>query len=76
MACGLLETENCNVAIATTGIAGPLSDKTDKPVGLCYIAIGFNKEIEIYKYYLKGNRQEITQTAINAAIFLTLKKIK
>ena len=76
MACGLLETNNCNVAIATTGIAGPNSDNTNKPKGLCFIAIGYNKEIEIYKYFLKGDREEVTKTAINAAMFLTLKKIK
>ena len=75
MACGLLETNNCDIALATTGIAGPMSEG-DKPKGLCFIAVGYNKEIEIFKYYLKGDRQEITMTAINAAMFLAIKKIK
>ena len=34
MALGLLETGDCDVALATTGLAGPQSDKTGKPVGV------------------------------------------
>ena len=37
MALGLLKTGNCDIAVATTGIAGPKSDDTKKPVGLCYM---------------------------------------
>ncbi|MGN1234596.1 MAG: CinA family protein, partial [Christensenellaceae bacterium] len=45
MALGLINTGRCDLAIATTGIAGPNSDKTNKPVGLCYIAIGLREKI-------------------------------
>lgn len=76
MAEGLLQSGGCNVSIATTGIAGPKSDNTRKPVGLNYIAIGCSESIKVYKFNLKGNRKSITETAINTALFLAYKTIK
>ncbi|MDE7082644.1 MAG: nicotinamide-nucleotide amidohydrolase family protein [Clostridia bacterium] len=76
MAYGLMATGNCNLSIATTGIAGPNSDNTKKPVGLIYIAVGNEEHISVYEYNLKGSRQVITETAINIALFLAFKKLK
>ena len=76
MAYGLLATGNCNLSIATTGIAGPKSDGTKKPVGLIYIAVGNEEHMSDYEYNLKGSRQSITETAINIALFLAFKKLK
>lgn len=76
MAVGLLKTGECDVAVSTTGIAGPNSDNTSKPVGLCYIAVGMKDGVHTYKYNLSGNREEITETAKNTALFLTIKKLK
>lgn len=76
MAEGLLKTGNCDIAIATTGIAGPKSDMTAKPVGLIYIGVGTAESVSVYKYELKGNREQITETAVNLALFLAFKKIK
>lgn len=76
MALGLLMTGDCDVAVATTGIAGPYSDNSSKPVGLNYIAIGTRQGIHVYKYELKGNREEITETAKNKALFLIIKTLK
>lgn len=76
MAKGLLLGGNCDIAIATTGIAGPKSDDTDKPVGLCYIAVGMKNGVHTYKLNLSGNREEITETAKNTALFLAIKKLK
>jgi len=76
MAAGLLMSGNCDVAIATTGIAGPKSDDTLKPVGLNYIAVGMKDGVHTYRYVLKGDREEITETAKNTALFLAIKKLK
>ena len=73
---GLLSDGNCDIAIATTGIAGPKSDNSAKPVGLCYIAVGTEENIAVYEYKLKGSRDTITNTAINLALFLTCKTLK
>ncbi len=76
MAAGLLKNGDCDLAISTTGIAGPKSDDTDKPVGLCYIGIGMNSGVHTYKLNLSGSREEITETAKNTALFLAIKKLK
>ncbi len=39
MAKGVRQTANADIGLSITGIAGPDNDGTDKPVGLCYIAI-------------------------------------
>ena len=76
MAAGLLRSGNCDIAVATTGIAGPKSDDTKKPVGLCYIAVGMKNGVHTYKLNLSGSREEITETAKNTALFLAIKKLK
>ena len=75
MAVGLLK-EGADIAVSTTGIAGPKSDDTDKPVGLCYIAVGMKDGVHTYRYKLSGTREEITETAKNTALFLAIKKLK
>lgn len=76
MAEGLLNSGNCDMCIATTGIAGPKSDNTLKPVGLIYIAVGIHDTVSVFKYNLKGDRDNITNTAINLALFLAYKTLK
>lgn len=76
MAAGLLNTANCDVAIATTGLAGPDTDTSGKPVGLCYIAVGMRDGVHTYRFNLKGDRETVTETAKNAALFLAVKTLK
>lgn len=76
MAAGLIASGNCSVSLATTGIAGPASGNTNKPVGLCYIAVGTRETVFVYKYIFKGSREDITRRAINQALFLLYKQIR
>ncbi len=76
MAAGLLLQGDCDIAISTTGIAGPKSDDSLKPVGLCYIGVGMKDGVHTYRYNFTGNREEITETAKNTALFLAIKKLK
>lgn len=76
MAEGLIARGHCDVAVATTGIAGPASDNTRKPVGLLYIAVAVKEKVSVFKYNLGGDRENITQTAINLALYLAFKTIK
>ena len=75
MAAGLLKQGHCDVAIATTGIAGPDADGTNKPVGLCYIAVGTREKVRVFRFRLSGDRETVTRTAINLALFLAYKEI-
>lgn len=76
MAEGLKKNSHCDVCIATTGIAGPASDSTSKPVGLVYIAVVVGEDFSVFEYNLSGNRENITNTAINLALFHTYKLLK
>lgn len=76
MAYGLLNTGNCDVAIATTGLAGPKTDRSGQPVGLCYLAVGIKERIRVYRYIFDGNRKEITEKAINYALFYAYRQVK
>lgn len=50
MVSGVLSLSGADIAAAVTGIAGPASDGTDKPVGLVYIAVSDGKETVVNKY--------------------------
>jgi nicotinamide-nucleotide amidase len=76
MALGLLNTGDCDIAIATTGLAGPKSDRSMLPVGLCYIAVGTKEKVYVYRYKFDGNRKEITEKGINYALFMAYKHLK
>lgn len=76
MALGLLNTGDCDIAIATTGLAGPKSDKNMLPIGYCCIAVGTKERICVYQYKFDGNREEISEKAINYALFLAYKQLK
>lgn len=46
---GVLSLTKADIAVAVTGIAGPSSDGTDKPVGLVYIAFSDGKTTIVKK---------------------------
>jgi PncC family amidohydrolase len=77
MAEGALANSQANIAIAITGIAGPESDDTEKPVGLIYLAIQIQgQESKIKQYNLSGNREEIQNMAVTNALTELIKLIK
>ncbi len=76
MAAGLLEQGNCEVSIATTGLAGPKGDGTGIPVGTCCIAVGIDQNVYVHRHVLTGTREEVTETAINYALFFACKRLK
>lgn len=49
MAKGALEVSGADIAVSVTGIAGPLSDGTSKPVGLSYIALADKDNVWVKK---------------------------
>lgn len=50
MAQGLLNRYDCTLAVATTGIAGPLGASETKPVGLVCIAVADKNTVKTYSY--------------------------
>lgn len=50
MAVGARSMANADMAVAVTGIAGPLSDDTQKPVGLVFIALADADGVTVESY--------------------------
>ncbi len=59
---GLINKGKCDIAIATTGIAGPTGGSKEKPVGLVFISV--------------SNREKTTTISYSANSFLSRRIIK
>lgn len=67
MALGAAKRLGADFAVATTGIAGPNSDQTDKPVGLAYIGIYAQGDISVRECLFTGDRELIRyRTSVEA----------
>lgn len=75
MAKGIASTSGADIGIATTGIAGPGGGTEEKPVGLVYIAVYYNNEVEVRKLNLSGNRQRVRERAATAVIDMVRRKL-
>ena len=64
-----------DIAVAITGIAGPKSDNTNKPVGLVYIGLSSQAGEVCGKFLFNGSRDEIRTQSVNAAIELCINAI-
>ncbi|MDR2121642.1 MAG: CinA family nicotinamide mononucleotide deamidase-related protein [Flavobacteriaceae bacterium] len=67
---------NTDIAISTTGVAGPDSDDFNNPVGLAYIGLYFQKEIFVKKYFFPNlTRDEMITRISNKALEMLYFKI-
>ena len=62
---GLYKKNKTKICISTTGIAGPGGSTQNKPVGLVYIGIRFNKKKIIIKKNFKGTRMQIQKKCVD-----------
>lgn len=74
MAEGTKRTARADLALAVTGIAGPASDMTEKPVGLVHMAAA-GTETHHERHQFSGNRDEIRLAAVAAVLELGLKAL-
>ena len=63
MAEGLRERSGADVAVATTGIAGPDGGTKDKPVGLVYVACADSSGTKVERLQLNGTRARVRELA-------------
>ncbi|WP_462159162.1 CinA family protein [Pseudoalteromonas sp. GB56] len=73
MATGAANSAAADVAIATSGIAGPDGGTPEKPVGLVWFAVYFDQQLEVQKQVFSGNRAHVREQAIDHALQMTLK---
>lgn len=78
MAEGLQNVTGCDVAICTTGIAGPTGGSDDKPVGLIYIAVKYKGITTVKELKLNPSipRIEMKQKFTQEAMKLTLSVLE
>lgn len=68
MVVGVQGKSHTDIAVSTTGIAGPGGDTTTKPLGLTYIAIWNRGQIKVYCEVFQGDRNEIRKAVVNYAL--------
>lgn len=67
---GIAALSKCDVAVATTGIAGPDGGTDEKPVGLVYIACNVCGNVTVKERQFNGTRQKIRDNTVTAALNL------
>jgi nicotinamide-nucleotide amidase len=73
MVTGTLDALNVDVAIAISGIAGPLGGTPEKPVGTVWVAVGNREKTITYKISLDRGRLKNIEYAANTALNLLRK---
>lgn len=72
MVVGAVNSSRANVAVATSGIAGPGGGSAKKPVGTVWIAWGGEKngktEVESQCFLFDGDRESVRQQAVYQAL--------
>lgn len=70
MAIGAARAAKADVALSTTGIAGPGGGTVEKPVGLIYISCFLNGEVQVRELRLHGTREENRQGTVTETLKL------
>ena len=76
MALGARSRFGADLALSSTGIAGPDGGSAEKPVGLCYLGIASAEGTRSVRCVLGGNRQEITSRATAYALDLLRRHLQ
>ena len=77
MAEGARKLLHCDLAVATTGVAGPGSDERGNPAGLVYIALAAKDRTEVRVMTLSGaTRQRVRTTAAHHALDMTRRYLE
>lgn len=74
MANGLYEATDCDIALCTTGIAGPTGGTKEKPVGLVYISMRYKGIVTVKEVKLSPTlpRIKMKEQFANQALKLSL----
>lgn len=74
MVLGAIRVAKADIGVAVSGIAGPLSDSTNKPVGLIWIAVYYNGNT-ITKKLNNNFSNDIRNSNRNSAAYEALKLV-
>ena len=76
MARGARKALGCDVALATTGIAGPTGATADKPTGLVWLAVADASGATARKTTWPGSRDDVRRRSVTAALNLAWRHLK
>lgn len=76
MALGAVICGDADIAISTTGIAGPGGGQPDKPVGTVWLASVVNGEVESVCKNFPGGRDEVRQATLDFALVWLINRLK
>ncbi len=77
MAAGAKAVSGASYGLAVTGIAGPVTDESQKPVGLVFIAVcDRGGPVVVERRNFGGTRLQIKKQSAEAALALLLEKIR
>ena len=76
MAMGARRAFAADLAVATTGIAGPGGATERKPVGLVYIALAGPDGVQTEEFHFPGGRAVVTDAATEAALLMLLRAVE
>ncbi len=73
MAEGARSCLQADVAVSVTGLAGPDSDSSGKPVGTVFVGYSDSKKTVSREFYFSGDRDQIRRKATEAALEIILE---
>jgi len=76
MAIGIQRLAGSDLAIATTGIAGPDGGTSAKPVGTVYIAIAAGNDCRVFPFRFRGDRETVRESTAGAALDLLVRHLE
>ena len=75
---GVLKVSGADIAVSVSGIAGPTSDNTKKPVGLIYLAVSDGENIRVKQLnnvFEENIRENIRKSASDEALKMLLDMV-
>lgn len=75
MAQGVRMLIGSDIAVSITGIAGPASDDTNKPVGLVYIGVSYRDKITVKENHFSGSREVVRDQSILEALCMVVEML-
>lgn len=76
MAEGVRTLMRSDLAVSTTGIAGPDGGTARKPVGLVYIALADGEETIVEEHHFPGDREVVIGAATDRALALLVEAVR
>lgn len=75
MALGAASALGADVAVSTTGLAGPGGDEFGNPVGTVYLACALRGSVRSVSCRFSGDREQVRRAAVETALALLLRTV-